>query len=222
MRRRLCLVTVLVWLGWAWPASAQLAGVQPVIEVGEQLLQTTITAVESVLQTLNQILELTPVDEFILSADFHSSLDEMALIFSDASALILDLNRLNSQIQVLFDLDTAPADMRSLNLRLAEIRRVKHENTIFTLRVQTLIRTTISALTHLRRILEALQTLLGNMQANQNIAQIQLTQTELLAKIQMQSSTYYFNESLVRITETLTIESLHRIQEQIMADHPTR
>jgi hypothetical protein len=222
MGRRLCLLTVILWLGWAVPASAQLAGIQPVVEVGEQLLQTTITAVESVLQTLNQILELTPVDEFILGDDFHSSLDEMAIIFAEGSALVLDLNRLNSQIQVLFDLESAPADMRSLNLRLAEIRRVKHENTVFTLRVQTLIRTTISALTHLRRILEALQSLLGNMQANQNIAQIQLTQTELLAKIQMQSSTYYFNESLVRITDLLTIESLYRIQEQIMADHPAR
>jgi hypothetical protein len=222
MGRCLCLLTVIAWLGWALPASAQLAGVQPVIEVGQQLIQTTITAVESVLQTLNQILELTPVDEFILSDDFHSSLDEMMIIFAEGSALVLDLDRLNSQIQVLFDLDTAPADMRSLNMRLAEIRRMKHENTLFTLRVQTLIRTTISALTHLRRILEAMQTILGNMQANQNIAQIQLTQTELLAKIQMQSSVFYFNESLVRITDLLTIESLSRIQEHIMADHPTR
>jgi hypothetical protein len=219
---RLVVCIGIIWLGWAVPASAQLAGVQPVVEVGQQLVQTTITAVEAVLQTLNQILELTPVDEFILSEDFQSSLDEMAVILSEGSALILDLNRLNTQIQVLFDLDTAPADMRSLTTRLAEIRRMKHESTIFTLRVQTLIRTIISALTHLHRILEAMQTILGNMQANQNIAQIQLTQTELLAKIQMQSSTYYFNESLVRMTDLLTIESLYRIQEQILADHPTR
>jgi hypothetical protein len=222
MGRRLCLLTVILWLGWVVPASAQLAGVQPVVEVGQQLIQTTITAVEAVLQTLNQILELTPVDEFILSDDFQSSLDEMALILSEGSALILDLHRLNSQIQVLFDLETAPVDMRTLNRRLADIRRLKHENTIFTLRVQTLIRTTISALTHLRKILEALHRLLGNMQANQNMAQIQATQTELLAKIQMQSSTYYFNESLVRISDLLTIESLYRIHEQIMADHPAR
>jgi hypothetical protein len=38
----------------------------------------------------------------------------------------------------------------------------------------------------------------------------------------MQTAAYDRSQSVEHITEVMTLESLHRIQEQIMADHPSR
>jgi hypothetical protein len=223
MRRRLVLVIAsAVWLGLTQVASAQLAGVQPVVEVGQQLLQTTITAVESVLQTANQLLELTPVDEIILSGEFVTTVDEISTLITEATGLAYDISSLQSQITALFDLETAPDSMAGLKARLYEIRRVSYEAHVTALRTQTLIRTTLSALQHLTRLIDTIGGWLGNMQGNQTAAQLQGTLVEILAKIQVQQATYDRSRSVEHISELMTIESLYKIQEQIMADHPRR
>jgi hypothetical protein len=221
-RSRIFVVAGMLWLGLVSPAAAQLAGVQPVVEVGQQLIQTTITAVEAVLQTFNQILELTPVEEFILSSEFTSSLEEMSIIITEAVGLSYDLGSLQSQISVLFDLDTAPKSMTLLKERLGEIKRVSWDAHVTALRAQTLLRTTLSALNHLARLLEALGGLLGNMSANQTMTQVQSTSAELLAKIQIQMATYDRSRSIEHITQAMTLESLRLIHLEIMADHPVR
>jgi hypothetical protein len=223
MRPRVVLVlTVTLWLGYAPLTSAQLAGVQPVVEVGAQLAQTTITAVEAVLQTFNQLLELMPVTEIILSGEFASTLDELSVIIAEATGLAYDLGSLNSQITVLFDLDTAPNSMLLLKERLTAIRRVSWEGHVTALRAQTLARTTLSAIGHLTRLVGAIGGFMGNMSANQTMTQVQGTIAELLAKMQVQMATYDRSRSVEHITEQMTLESLQRIQIEIMADHPQR
>jgi hypothetical protein len=221
-QRYVLVVTLALWLGLAVPASAQLAGVQPVVEVGAQLVQTTITAVEAVLQTFNQLLELMPVGEIILSAEFASTLDELSVIIAEATGLAYDLGSLQSQISTLFDLNTAPDSMTLLKERLFAIRRVAWEGHVTAMRAQTLARTTLSAIGHLQRLMDAIGILMGNMSANQTMLQVQGTMTELLAKMQVQQATADRARSIEQITETMTIESLYRIQSQIMADHPRR
>jgi conjugal transfer/entry exclusion protein len=215
-------LTAALWLGYVPLTSAQLAGVQPVVEVGQQLVQTTITAVEAVLQTFNQVLELTPVDEIILSGEFTSTLDELSVIIAEATGLAYDLGSLNAQISVLFDLDTAPDNLTLLKERLAEIKRVAWEAHVTALRAQTLVRTMLSAIQHLLRLMDALGAFLGNMQANQTMTQVQGTMAELLTKMQVQMATYDRSRSVEHITEAMTLESLRRIHTQIMADHPVR
>jgi conjugal transfer/entry exclusion protein len=221
-RSRIFVVAGMLWLGLVSPAAAQLAGVQPVVEVGQQLIQTTITAVEAVLQTFNQVLELTPVDEFILGGEFTSTLDEVSVIIAEATGLAYDLGSLNGQISALFDLDTAPNSMTLLKERLAEIKRVAWQGHVTALRAQTLARTTLSAIQHLLRLMEALGGLLGNMSANQTMTQVQGTMTELLAKMQVQMATYDRSRSVEHITQAMTLESLRLIHLEIMADHPVR
>jgi hypothetical protein len=221
-QRSVLIVALLLWLGAAPLASAQLAGVQPVVEVGQQLVQTTITAIEAVLQTFNQVLELTPVGEIILSAEFAGTLDELSVIIAEATGLAYDLGSLNSQIHVLFDLDTAPDNMTLLKERLHAIRRVAWEGHVTALRAQTLARTTLSAIGHLLRLVDAIGGFIGNMSANQTMVQVQGTIAELLAKMQVQMATSDRARSVEEITETMTLESLERIQFNIMADHPRR
>ena len=223
MRQRTVLVlTLALWLGTAPLASAQLAGVQPVVEVGAQLMQTTITAVEAVLQTFNQLLELMPVGEIILSAEFAGTLNELSVIIAEATGLAYDLGSLQSQISVLFDLNTAPNNMLLLKERLFAIRRVAWEGHVTAMRAQTLARTTLSAIGHLTRLVDAIGGFMGNMQANQVGTQVQGTIAELLAKMQVQQATYDRSRSVEAITEVMTLESLRLIHIEIMADHPAR
>ena len=77
----------------------------PVIEVGANLAQNShdraqsvITAVESVLQTANMVLELTPVDEVIVGGQIAEDLALLAEIMVTAELVWYDLQSLEAQI----------------------------------------------------------------------------------------------------------------------------
>ena len=87
----------------------------PVIEIGANLTQNSITAtqsvitaIEAVLQTANQVLELTPVDEIIVGGQIAEDLALLAEIMVSAELVWYDLQSLEAQITMLFGLDNAP------------------------------------------------------------------------------------------------------------------
>jgi len=215
--RRALLIGLLVLLCVGRPVQAQLS----VIDAAN-LAQNIAQWVQLVLTVANQILELTPVDEIILSESFGESLEAMSQIITEAIGLSYDISSLQAQITVLFDLDTAPDSMAGLRERLLEIRRVSWDSHVQAMRAQTLVQTTLHALEHLGRLVEIIGDWIGNMQGNQNLAQYQATMAELLTKIQIQNAAYDRSRSVEHITEVMTLESLQRIHEQIMADHPSR
>ena len=133
MRRRSLGVLGIVLL-LAQPLQAQIlgTGVLSVTEIGANLYQNTITAINAVLtavataQTVaNQILDLTPLDEIITLQGILEDLALLADIVAQAEGLSYDIASLRAQIDALFNLDTAPASTSELQLRLAEIRRVR-------------------------------------------------------------------------------------------------
>jgi conjugal transfer/entry exclusion protein len=219
--QRLAILLLCLLLGCVRPAPAQVVAPLPVIDVAN-LAQNIAQWVQLVLTVANQVLELTPVDEIILSAEFSSSLEALSVIITEAVGLSYDIGSLNAQIAVLFDLDTAPDNMTALKERLAAIRRVAYDCHVYAMRTQTLVQTTLSAIQHLTRLVEAIGSFIGNMQGNQTMAQFQGTIAELLAKIQVQMATYDRSRSVEHITEVMTLESLQRIQLTIMVDHPSR
>ena len=223
MKRLLVLLTLVcgLVLGWSGPTHAQVVAPLPVIDVAN-LAQSIAQWVQLVLTVANQVLELTPVDEIILSGEFLSALEDLSAMIAEAQGLAYDIHSLNNQISVLFDLSTAPDSMALLKARLAEIRRVAYDCHVYALRTQTLVRTTLSAIRHLTRLVEAIGSFIGNIQGNQTMTQVQGTMTELLAKIQTQTAAYDRSQSVEHITEVMTLESLERIQLTIMADHPSR
>jgi hypothetical protein len=112
--------------------------------------------------------------------------------------------------------------MGGLKERLAEIRQVAYQCHVYALRTQTLVRTTLSAVQHLTRLVDAIGSFLGNMQGNQTVAQLNGTLTEIMAKLQIQTAAYDRSKSVEHITDVMILESLHRINDNIMADHPSR
>jgi len=190
--QRLCVILSLVGilvLGRGSPAHAQVIAPLPVIDLAN-LAQNIAQWVQLVITVENQFLELTPVDEIILSGEFIGALEDISVIITEAVGLAYDIESLNAQIAVLFDLDTAPDNLTDLKLWLTDIRRVAYDCHVYALRTQTLVQTTLGAMQHLTRLVETIGGWLGNKQGNQTMTQVQGTMAELLAKIQVQTATY--------------------------------
>jgi conjugal transfer/entry exclusion protein len=184
------------------------------------LVQNLVTAIQTVLIVANQVLELTGLDEIVLGDEFRGDMDDLGAIIQEAQGLSYDVGSLQAQIQTLFSLDTAPDNTTELRQRLIEIRRVVFLSYSYAMRTQTLLATTLRTVQRLMRLVGLIGDFLGNMQANQDMNQISATITEQLAKLQVQTAAYELAQSVERLTETLTIESLHRINEQLMSDYP--
>lgn len=136
MTRKHILILVLVVglvLGGGHSTSAQVVAPRPVIDLAN-LAQNIAQWVQLVLTVANQVLELTPVDDIILSAEFLDTLDTLSIIITEAVGLSYDISSLNTQIAILFDLDTAPNNLTALKQRLAQIRRLAWQGHVTALR----------------------------------------------------------------------------------------
>jgi len=216
MKRR-CGVLLLVGLwGVARCASAQL-----IVEDPLNLVQNTVTATQAVLTVANQVLELTGFDVLSLDdGDYAADLAALRDVVNDASALSFDIGSLEAQVAVLFDLGSAPNGSDALRQRLADMRRAVVEAYVYALRTQTLLRTTLTTIGHLEKLFADLETLLGNQQSNQALIQHQATLNKTLAALQTQSAAFAHAQTVERLSEPLTIESLGNIFDAIMEDHP--
>src|SRR5437660_5103482 len=157
MLRRLSLSLFLVLL-CAPVAHAQLA----VVDVAN-LGQNTITAIESVLTTIqtilieaNQILELTPLDDLQTAGGIAEDMALLGQLVTQAEGLSYDMGSLQAQITVLFHLATAPDTRDGLTARLAEIKRVKFQCYTYAARVQVLMQPALRTVDHLQGLLDQL------------------------------------------------------------------
>src|SRR6266446_3353369 len=191
----------------------------PVTDVGN-LLQNTIQAGQAVLMVANQILELTGLEEIVLGDDFSSDLDDLRTIAEETRGLSYDVSSLQSQVTLLFSLDTAPNNASELRQRLAAIRRVVFDSYLYAMRTQTLLRTTLSAIRHLQRLAAAVGDLVGNMIANQTLVQLESTTNATLVRLQVQTAAYERAQSVERLTEPLIMESINKINTELMSDYP--
>jgi hypothetical protein len=113
---------------------------------------------------------------------------------------------------VLFDLETAPDTREGLDERLVEIKRTLQEANIFALRTQTLARTVLRTVDHLMGLLDSIGALVGNMQGNQRILEVQSTVSKTLAVLELHTATFQRAETTERMAGALIIESIRRIE----------
>src|SRR5215471_5332812 len=100
MRRQLSGSLLLMVLLWSAPASAQVA----VIDVAD-VAQNTITAIESVLTTIetvlieaNQVLDLTPLDEIAVAGGMAEDMQLLGQLVEQAQGLSYDIRSIQAQI----------------------------------------------------------------------------------------------------------------------------
>lgn len=183
-------------------------------------VQSTISAVEAVIHTAKWIIEQTPLDELALGGEWAADMAQLEALVREAQALGYDVGSLMTMINTWFSLESAPDNTTDLQIRLFEIRRQVSLGYIYAMRTQTLIQTAIRTVNHLLRIFEQISALLGNLSGQQNLAQhlTKLVQLETEAKVS--TTAFQRAQSLERITEPLLLESLERINTNIMRTHP--
>ena len=223
MRKHLSLSLLLVGLCCAGRAEAQL----PVIDLGN-LAQNTLTAIESVLTTIqtilieaNQILELTPLDDIAVSGGIVEDMALLGQLVEQAQGLSYDIGSIEGQIESLFNLDTAPDTRDELNARLTEIKTVKYQCYTYAAKVQTLMRTALRTVEHLQGLLDTLGGLVGNMQANQTHAQLTTVASKHLANLDVQMASFQRAQTVDKLSEALIIESINKIQARRIEDWPS-
>ena len=223
MFRRFSLSLLLVLVLVSGRAEAQI----PVIDVGN-LAQNTITAIESVLTTIqailieaNQILELTPLDDIAVAGGIAEDMALLGQLVEQAEGLSYDIGALQAQLDSLFRLDTAPDTRDGLTERLAEIKRVKYQSYTYAARVQTLMRTALRTVEHLQGLLDTLSDLVGNMQGNQTHAQLTTVASKHLANLDVQMASFQRAQTVDKLSEALILESITKIQARRIEDWPS-
>jgi hypothetical protein len=203
-------------------AHAQLA----VLDVGN-LTQNTISAIQSVLTTiqtvlieLNQILDLTPLDDIATTGGLLEDMVLLARLVEEAQAISRDVDALQVQINGLLQLSTAPDTRDGLDKRLAELKTLKYQAYTTAARIQTLMRTALTTVRHMQLLLETLAQLIGNLQGQQLVAQHAAAMHKHLANIQVQQAAYYQARSLDKLAEGVTMESIRKMQARRMEDWP--
>ena len=146
-------------LSLAPPTHAQVLGTEvlPVQEIGAALLnptmtavQSTISAIEDVIQTASALQELVPLDAIIVAEGIAEDMAALADIMRQAEGLSYDVASLQAQIDRPLELDTAPA-LHPRNSRCAWPRFAgcAGRPICYAMRLQTLMTTALRTVDHL-------------------------------------------------------------------------
>jgi hypothetical protein len=202
-------------------------GVTPVTEIGANLAQNTITAIQSAItaaQTTliqaNQIIDMTPVRSLTAAGGIVEDMELLCDIIKQAEALQTDVASLERQIAVLLDLDQAPRKRSELDERMAELRKMKQQARLFAFRTQTLLKTLIRTGDHMKALFSDVEKLLGNLAGQQRLAEVQQLQNKTLATLVAQTAAWQRSDVVDRASADMIRESLVRIHEQQLADWP--
>jgi hypothetical protein len=196
-------------------------------EVGAQLVhtahisvQSTITAVQSINQVLNQILELTGIEGLVLDGGWVGDVQAIGEIIALGQVLVWDLASLEAQIEALFGLEGAPNTAVALNERMSEIRVIIFQSYSYAMRAQVLMQTAFRTVQHLVALVERIGEFIGNMQANQTLAEKQAQMVQILSEQKVTTAALHRAQATEALQGPMVIESLRKINEAMMVDHP--
>ena len=173
---------------------------------------------QSILIVANQILDLTALGDIVIAAD---DVRELAEIIEAASQLRWDFTTLHTQVQVLFNLQTAPDTRAGLTARLADIKALLYESRVYAMRTQSLVWTIQRTIAHMNSLVAKIEGFVGNLQGQQTIAQMDTTVSKTLALIEVQQAAFQRTDTVDKLSEALVVESVNRINQRRIADWPT-
>jgi hypothetical protein len=210
----------LVWVSHSW---AQLAVIDAANLSRNTVtsFQSTITAIESVLQSGYMVLELEPFGDTGLNGEFWTTLGELEAILGEGQHVIWDIESLTRQLTVLFGLEGAPDSAEGLRMRLYEIRRYKQTVLFYTSRVLTLQRRAIHTIAHIESLVARIVDFIGGKQARQNISAQLSTITAEETRQAVLTAAYQQAMLTDKHEMNMIDESMERINEALMADYPS-
>jgi conjugal transfer/entry exclusion protein len=208
----------LLLMSLAGPAPGHAYSAVPVVEVGVNLAQNTITATQSLIHTAKWVLELTGLPTFILAEEaFLDDLATLQRIVQEGQQVGFDLTSLQAQLR-LFALDTAPATSAGFAEQMGEIRSVVNQTYAYAMRTQTMIGTVLNTVRHISTLLRDVMSAVGGLQAGQTIAQYEAQLVTLQSQLQVQTSAFHHAESLDRLTSPFIEQSSDNISRTIWSD----
>jgi hypothetical protein len=183
-------------------------------------VQSTISAAEAVIHTAKWVIEQTPLGELAMADEWFEDMRQLDALVQEAQALGYDIDALSALINATFSLESAPDNTTDFWMRQREIRQHISLGYTYAMRTQTLIQTAMRTVSHALSIYRQIETLLGNLSGQQNLAQAQSKLVQLATEAKVTTTAFQRAQSLERINDPLILESLDRINENIMSTHP--
>jgi len=183
-------------------------------------IQSTISAIEDVIQTGYMLLEITPLDDIAIAADFAETMGLLGELVAEGQALMGDVTRAQAQIEALFDPTAAPDNPLALTQRVVAMQQQVFAARSYAFRVQTLISTINSAVGHIIRIVALVGGLAGNLQGQQVTNQLLATANQTLGTQAAQAAAQQRVDGMDRMMHTIIVVSLNNIEASRWASWP--
>ena len=183
-------------------------------------IQSAVTAIQTVLLVADSVTNLLGIGSVSSSNDIQSDQQALVAIINDAEGLAWDIQSLEIQLTMLLGLDGAPDSTWEFRRRMWELRRIRSEQYMKAMRIQMLMQTAVRIADRIVRIINNFAKVLGNL-SGQQIANDELGQLVHIANNQqIMNAAFQRAEAERQAEEPLIIESIERINQNLMVDWP--
>jgi conjugal transfer/entry exclusion protein len=193
---------------------------EAVVEVGMNLFQNTITAVNAVLVVANQVMDLTPLGNIAVAAGYTEDMATLGELVDAAEGMAFDLGSLQAQINALFSLDGAPSTSREFNDRMREIRVVTWQSYNYAMRTQTLLSTIRHTIEHAVALVEAVGVVIGTLQSGQTTSQAISALVQLESEQKVTITAFQRAQSVDAMSDQLILQSIKNINDVVWSKEP--
>jgi len=118
-------------------------------------------------------------------------------------------------------MDQAPQTRSGLDARIQKIKSLMYDIRVYAIKTQSLVWTIQRTIEHINGLVARIEGFVGNLQAQQTIAQMDTTVNKTLALIEVQQAAYQRSDTVDKLSEALVIESINRMNQKRIADWPT-
>lgn len=192
----------------------------PVQEVGLNLIQNTIQAVQSVAAVANQAIELTPIETMVGAHGLKHDLDALTQLVEEGTGLAWDIGVLNAQIEHYLGYGELPHRSYVYRVRQGQYHRLVVESYSYAMRTQTLITSAVRIVDRVWALITQVNSMVGNLQISQNAAQAPHQLAQLLLQANTQSAAFERAEAMKRANEEYSQDAAYAISMMALRSHP--
>lgn len=201
---------------------------EPIAGVGDAVFdvavqwEAAITAVATTQTVVNQIIDLTPLTQFVVAGGYAEDLDLLRQLLTQANDLQQDIAQLDFLIQILFFIPDPkkPFSSHAFAVQHKEMFKVRHQAHLTAIRVQSLVSTVFRTIDHMLMLLNTVAHTLGNLEIAQTLGQGQSKLQQILLEGNLQRTAMERAQSYDSIGRLSSAAGRQRIQETVMIEHP--
>jgi hypothetical protein len=174
---------------------------------------------QNVVSLANDALNLLPLPVIDILADISSDIATLNTIIQQGTQIGLDVSSLQTQLNTLFDLSTAPVTSSALAVRIQQIHTLIWQARAYAMRVNTLVQTLQNTLRHIDALSNTIATLAGNKQNLQVLNQKAATLNYIQVVEATGQAANWHSEQYEQQKQLLIQESWRLIKQNVMAGY---